>query len=724
MKTMRSSRRNHCVARGGVFLIVVTLVAGVLGCDGASPSSSEHLEIWDWYDLHAVRGNPSGTYVLMNDLDSTTAGYGELAGPGADGGEGWLPVGSMIYDTEQLIDPFSGVFDGQGYEIRDLFVNRPSEYGVALFGAVNEGGIVQNIGVVDFDVNGGGLASGLVGINSGGTVSNSYATGAVTSTGNRSYHAGCLVGGNLGTVSNCHAMGTVTGSQYVGGLVGGNWDTVSKCYATGTVTGSEYVGGLIGRSEQGYVSNCYATGSVTGSMAVGGLVGHNEGGSVSNSYASCSIIGQGRIGGLVGEDPAALFGGNRGTVSNSYYNYDEVLINGENIITIGALLGADFDEWLANDKFLDVNDRLAQEDGYYLINDVSDFKQLLAFGQDDSLKFRLKNDLDLGDEPNFYIPYLTGEFDGNGHIVSNLGLNFDFAENVGLFGCLAPGGQVTQVGVENANITGRGLVGGLVGNNAGTVSNSYFKGDVTSEGFYVGGVVGGTQGIVTDSYASGRIEGRNHVGGVVGWNSDTVSTCCAAGTVTGSCYVGGVVGWNSDTVSRCYATGIVTGFFCVGGLVGENQGPVNECYSSGHATGEDTVGGLAGANGSGGLLRESYSDASVTGEDTVGGLVGENRDTVSKCYATGIVTGSVYVGGLVGKNRADVSNSFWDIDTTGGSGSAGGTGKTTAEMQDIATFTDTGWDIIGVASGMTSPAHIWNIVDGKTYPFLSWESVS
>jgi hypothetical protein len=722
MKTILGLRRHHYVARAGIFLIVVTLVAGVVGCDGTSSPSSENLEIWDWYDLHAVRDNPSGAYVLMNDLDSATAGYGELAGPAANGGEGWRPVGSMIYDTEQLIDPFSGVFDGQGYEVRDLFVNRPGEYGVALFGAVNEGGIVQNIGVVDFDVNGGGLASGLVGINWGGTVSNSYATGAVTSAGNRSYHAGGLVGGNLGTVSNCYATGTVTGSEYVGGLVGENWDTVSKCYATGTVTGSEYVGGLVGWNEQGYVSNCYAAGSLTGSEYVGGLVGHNEGGSVSNSYAGCNIIGEGPIGGLVGENHAPLAGKNQGTVSNSYYNYDEVLINGENIITIGALFSADFEQWLANNKFLDVNERLSQEDGYYLINDVSDFKQLLAFGQDDSLKFRLENDLDLADEPNLYIPYLAGEFDGSGHIASNLSLNFDFAENVGLFGCLAPGGRVSQVGVENANMTGRGLAGGLVGNNAGTVSNSHFKGDVTSEGFYVGGLVGANQGIVMDSYASGRMEGRNHVGGVVGWNSDTVSTCYATGTVTGSCYVGGLVGWNSDTVSTCYATGTVTGFFCVGGLVGNNEGAVNECYSSGSVTGQDTIGGLVGNNQI--TVNKCYSSGSVTGEDNVGGLVGENRGTVNKSYSSGSVTGEDNVGGLVGRNRADVSNSFWDRETSGVEVSDAGTGKPTSEMRDIATFTGTGWDIIEVPSGMTNPAYIWNIVDGATYPFLSWQSVS
>jgi len=54
--------------------------------------------------------------------------------------------------------------------------------------------------------------------------------------------------------------------------------------------------------------------------------------------------------------------------------------------------------------------------------------------------------------------------------------------------------------------------------------------------------------------------------------------------------------------------------------------------------------------------------------------------------------------------------------------SDGGTGNTTAEMQDIATFSGAGWNITAVNPGQTNPTYIWNIVDGKTYPFLSWES--
>jgi len=281
-----------------------------------------------------------------------------------------------------------------------------------------------------------------------------------------------------------------------------------------------------------------------------------------------------------------------------------------------------------------------------LINDVSDFKQLLAFGQNGTLKFRLTNDLDLADEANFYIPYLAGEFDGNGHKISNLSFNFGFVSYVGLFGYLTHGGKVTQVSVENINITGDNLVGGLVGiNYEATVSNSY---------------------------ASGNVTGNVHVGGLVGWDRE-------------------------GDVSNSYSSGIVTGHGYVGGLVGRNsEGDVSNCYATGNVTGHSSVGGLVGISWYG---------------------------TVSNCYATGSVTGERQVGGLVGSDHeGTVNNSFWDTETSGQATSAGGTGKTTAEMQEIATFPGAGWNIIAVANpSVCNLSYVWNIVNGVTYPFLSWQ---
>jgi hypothetical protein len=258
----------------------------------------ENLEIRNWYDLDAVRYSLAGNHTLMNDLDSTTPGYTELACPTANQGAGWQPIGTS-WDN-----PFTGSFDGQGYEIRDLFINRPGEDFVGLFGDTE--GVIKDIGVVNATVSGHAWVSGLVGLNGGGTVSNSYFTGSVTGTGNGMFGStvGGLVGANGGTVSNSYSSGSVTGSWYVGGLVGQNWYTVSNSYSTGSVTGDRDVGGLVGHND-GTVSNSYSTGNVTGYSEVGGLVGTGSG-TVSNSFWDIQTSGQSTSDGGTGKTTAEM----------------------------------------------------------------------------------------------------------------------------------------------------------------------------------------------------------------------------------------------------------------------------------------------------------------------------------------------------------------------------------------------------------------------------------
>jgi hypothetical protein len=77
---------------------------------------------------------------------------------------------------------------------------------------------------------------------------------------------------------------------------------------------------------------------------------------------------------------------------------------------------------------------------------------------------------------------------------------------------------------------------------------------------------------------------------------------------------------------------------------------------------------------------------------------------------------------LAGLGGGTVSNSFWDRRISGRSFSDGGTRKSTREMKNITTFSDAGWNILAVASpDLRNLSYIWNIVNGATYPFLSWE---
>ena len=159
---------------------------------------------------------------------------------------------------------------------------------------------------------GGEPTGGLVGANYG-TVSSSYATARVI--GGDSATGG-LVGQNKGTVIYSYAtseVGLVGGRSAVGGLVGYNeGGTVSHSYAAGAVRGDYYVGGLVGATDDsGSITSSYAIGPVSGSGNVGGLVGyHYSESTITNSYWNTDIqatgVGDGSSTGAEGKTTAEL----------------------------------------------------------------------------------------------------------------------------------------------------------------------------------------------------------------------------------------------------------------------------------------------------------------------------------------------------------------------------------------------------------------------------------
>jgi hypothetical protein len=211
--------------------------------------------IWDWYDLDAIRENLDISYILMNSLDSTSSGYTEHASPTANQGKGWKPIGGVGFWLELgviiPVEPFTGCLDGGGYEISDLFISRPDEDGIGLFGSVDLAAI-KSLGVTDANVTGHRYVGSLVGYaHEHSAVSNSYSTGTISGD-----YVGSLMGYNVGTVSNSYFSGSVTGESYVGGLLGINAGTVSNCYFGGSVNGESHVGGLV-VINHGIVSNSF-----------------------------------------------------------------------------------------------------------------------------------------------------------------------------------------------------------------------------------------------------------------------------------------------------------------------------------------------------------------------------------------------------------------------------------------------------------------------------------
>ena len=201
---------------------------------------------------------------------------------------------------------FTGTFDGNSHKITNFAIDGGSNDCLGLFGKIDSGGSVKNLGLENCAVSGDSesvYVGGLVGRNYG-SISNCYSTGMVSG----HFVVGGLVGYNYhGSISNCYSTGAVggSGSSDVGGLVGINSGSISNCYSTGTVSGSLEVGGLVGYNYQGSISNCYSTGAVSGTSYVGGLVGYNYG-SVSSSFWDTETSGQTTSTGGTGKTTAEM----------------------------------------------------------------------------------------------------------------------------------------------------------------------------------------------------------------------------------------------------------------------------------------------------------------------------------------------------------------------------------------------------------------------------------
>ncbi|NLK50540.1 MAG: choice-of-anchor D domain-containing protein [Candidatus Cloacimonetes bacterium] len=223
-------------------------------------------------------------FIQTADIDLDVAPYNE--------GEGWVPIG---YDSSNI---FRGHYDGDGFIITGLYINRSDSDYQGLFGFISEA-TIRNLGMINVNVTGCQYTGGFVGQKSYGSISNCYSTGSVT--GDR--RSGLLVGyNNGGSISNCHSTGSVTGNgYYAGGLVGFNSGSVTNCYSNASATGNNYTGGLIGHNSRGKIDNCYSNGSVTGNDYTGGLVGSHESGEIESCYSSCNIISDDYCGGLIGQ---------------------------------------------------------------------------------------------------------------------------------------------------------------------------------------------------------------------------------------------------------------------------------------------------------------------------------------------------------------------------------------------------------------------------------------
>jgi hypothetical protein len=187
---------------------------------------------------------------------------------------------SGIVWTSAPISGFDGDFEGAGHAVSNLAIRGGGYLG--LFGVVNRRAEVTDVTIGDADI---------VGADPG-------------------CYLGALVGHNTGSITRCHAAGTISGWQAVGGLVGVNGGNIAASIATTSVfgAGKAYgLGGFVGRNDiRGRITDCYARGNVLGGegcQRLGGFVGDNNS-DIVNCYASgdiSAVPGSRDVGGFVGQ---------------------------------------------------------------------------------------------------------------------------------------------------------------------------------------------------------------------------------------------------------------------------------------------------------------------------------------------------------------------------------------------------------------------------------------
>ena len=681
-------------------------------------------------ELKAVGEHLDWEYQLANDIDLE--------------GEEWIPIGSE--DT-----PFTGAFDGNGYEISNFQINQEDEANIGFFGVAEDVELI-NIKLSKYEIVGADYTGALVG----------------------------KLTGEDNLIKKCQFIkGKISGETNVGGITGYMENTtLSQSYVTGSVTGGYYIGGIVGMSKYNKITNVFNLSDVSGNNYVGGIIGKSTATTtLENSYAAGAVSGQSStIGGLYGQDKKI-------TVTNCYYDQIASTLTAntdESRLTAELRREATYENWDFN-TIWDIDEdvtypylyELEKPDGIekevtiqgsgteadpYIIRTT---EQLLQINNNLGAHYKLGDDIDLGGMTwtplgTTSMPF-TGTFDGDEHTISNFVINDSLLDYVGLFG-VTNNATIKNVTLDQASVAGRYYVGGLIGlaqgANKSIVNCHILSGEIIGNN-NVGGLIGASDDInsatyfVKDCSTNVSVNGRyNNIGGLIGWYRGSISGCYTMGNVKGGSYeevstsVGGLIGnyvgqgsyyngsWGEThyysvaTISNCYTTGEVTGVTDVGGLVGHQYyGIVTQCAATGSIEGASNVGGLVGkadiaaryGHEYGGynhavVWTNNYVLASVKGTNNVGGLLGYtiNSMTMTNCYAAGNTTGESNVGGLYGEvSGLTVTSSYYDsVVTPVVSQYNTNIAKLTAAMKIASTFN--GWNF----------ESIWDIKEGATYPYL------
>ena len=366
----------------------------------------------------------------------------------------------------------------------------------------------------------------------------------------------------------------------------------------------------------------------------------------------------------------------------------------------------------------------------YLITSAAELNEVRLF-MGGGKYFRLVNDIDLtlylasggpggawgtngwlpiGDNSTAdYQTRFGGNFDGNGKKITGLWIDrpaiwgapvppYD-VDHVGLFGAIG-GATIQNLGIEIASqgITGRHKVGGLVGSaySNSTITKVYITGSGTIKGYdYVGGIIGESiLNTINNSYTTCNVVGSDlYIGGLIGIADNTsINNVYATGNVTGHGKIGGLAGVivSNSSISYAYATGNVNGNdLAVGGLVGETQSNsiVKNCVVANGSITATNATALINRIAANSLTGSTFSNNYCVSSGMTLTLFGSN------------ITGTIVdnLSSLPGESKTLAALQTFDFYNTSGNWNGGS------------------WNI-SLDNNLT-----WNINNGFSFPFLSWQ---
>lgn len=237
----------------------------------------------------------------------------------------------------------------------------------------------------------------------------------------------------------------------------------------------------------------------------------------------------------------------------------------------------------------------------------------------------LEENIDLTGIAFYGIPTFGGTFEGNGHTISGLTLTKE--GNVqGLFRYLQSTAIVQDLDVEG-HIEPEGtssILGGLAGNNAGTILRCTFNGQISGTD-RIGGLVGNNEvtGILENCTVYGSIQGSHFVGGLVGNNHGVIRDCCNRAEVN-TTSAGNSIALEDITLENIANSEATYTTTDMGGIAGTSSGVIRGCINHGNVGYQSmsyNAGGIAGSLT--GYLVDCENYGTIHARKDVSGIVGQ-----------------------------------------------------------------------------------------------------